>query len=115
MFASTPISDFWKELKTTIDFQTLILVINIFDIVFDVMILSLPIPIIMGLKMSTKRKVAVFVLISFGVFCTVIAVVRLVYSVQLNQDFGTPGFVVEHARKATGNSAKINIAIHKTY
>ena len=59
MFSASPISNYWNKLGlTTLDFWVWSLVQAALDISLDVVVLSLPIPVIKNLQISTKRKIS---------------------------------------------------------
>ncbi|KAF4628607.1 hypothetical protein G7Y89_g9542 [Cudoniella acicularis] len=69
------------------------------SIVLDIIVLCLPIPIILGLHMHAKRKVAVIGMFWLGAFCVVVAVLRLVFLKQATQQ------AIDSAKAGEGFSA----------
>ncbi|RYP09458.1 hypothetical protein DL764_001283 [Monosporascus ibericus] len=61
--------------------------------VLDIIVLCLPLPVIWGLNMQTKRKVTVVLIFWLGAFCAVAAIVR---TVLLNQSIREVLFSVNH-------------------
>lgn len=59
LFSTHPIEGFWEnpEQSYVIDFQLFLFVMATLDILLDVLTLLLPLPVIRGLHMSTKKKV----------------------------------------------------------
>ena len=56
LFQDHPISRNWGTVGTTVNFSILYIVENLTDIVLDLFILCMPIPVIRSLQISTRRK-----------------------------------------------------------
>ena len=56
LFQDNPISRNWSSKGTTVDYPVFYMVEVVMDIIFDICILCMPLPVIRSLHMSTKKK-----------------------------------------------------------
>ncbi|KUJ07234.1 uncharacterized protein LY89DRAFT_743236 [Mollisia scopiformis] len=85
LFAGDPISDSWTHLgHPRYNVAAMLVASSYTDIIIDIAVLALPIPLIKGLHLDTKRKLSVVGIFSLGLFCVVASSVRLHYFVQFS-------------------------------
>jgi hypothetical protein len=69
-------------LRNDITFYTLAAV----TILFDIIILLLPIPVLLDLQINTRRKMALLVVFTLGIFTTFCSIMRMVQIGQIAKD-----------------------------
>ncbi|KAF6237601.1 hypothetical protein HO173_004491 [Letharia columbiana] len=78
-----PLSDLWKPPSNgppvCIDFGTLVITTGVLNIVTDITILSLPIPLVWGLQVSKPRRWQLVTVFSLGGLVCVISIIRLFF------------------------------------
>ncbi|KAF2763512.1 hypothetical protein EJ05DRAFT_496331 [Pseudovirgaria hyperparasitica] len=85
IFSAWPISNFWSlGADYAFDHPRFLFINTILDTFFDVIVLSLPFPIIWGLQMSKSRKLQVTAIFSLGFFCVVSAGLRIYFGWRLS-------------------------------
>ncbi|KAF2176820.1 hypothetical protein K469DRAFT_678100 [Zopfia rhizophila CBS 207.26] len=86
LFCARGVSSFWTTpamldgTQLTINLSTVITAFAAIDIGLDVIILSLPLPMIKSMQMSTRKKFFVAGIFLLGAFCLVSTAVRLYYA-----------------------------------
>ncbi|CAF9904934.1 MAG: hypothetical protein GOMPHAMPRED_002991 [Gomphillus americanus] len=102
MFETTPdISKYWTDHGyTTINTPPLLITLNVTDLVLDLIILSLPLPVIRSLHISKKKRLAVLAIFGLGFFCVVSTCVRLYYFI-LVPPTKDPAYIVAFPEDAT--------------
>ncbi|MCJ1417612.1 hypothetical protein MMC32_003956 [Xylographa parallela] len=73
----------------------------VLDIVLDLAILSLPLPVIRSLQISTRRKVSVAAIFLLGIFCVISSAVRLYYARYLDVVADSLVFIMQNPEAAT--------------
>lgn len=77
-------SDFWTgpptQLSRVINYGAFLLSMNAIDLVLDVIVLLIPLPLIIDMTLSTRRKVQVLAVFALGGFCLIASGVRLYYA-----------------------------------
>ncbi|KAL8693457.1 MAG: hypothetical protein Q9218_001728 [Villophora microphyllina] len=81
------------------------------NVVSDFMILLLPIPVIVRLQMPSVKKVRPLVVFGVGLFACIAAVVRLVYSTQLEPDGDSRSYQLNIDKEGLWAFAEIAIGI----
>ncbi|MCJ1409838.1 hypothetical protein MMC19_003921 [Ptychographa xylographoides] len=85
MFAGDPVSDSWThEGVPRFNFAAMLISSVATDLVLDIAVLSLPLPVIKNLHLTTKRKISVACMFWLGIFCVISSAVRLYYVVQFS-------------------------------
>ncbi|EXJ89943.1 hypothetical protein A1O3_03010 [Capronia epimyces CBS 606.96] len=85
IFACSPISKFWDLTLTTgtcINRLALYKATAIFGIITDIMIIGIPIPMVVGLHISRKKKAGLLFMFTIGSATVVTSIVRLVILIQ---------------------------------
>ncbi|KAL2038434.1 hypothetical protein N7G274_008773 [Stereocaulon virgatum] len=106
IFAGDPVQSVWNPLvpKLRYNYAAFGLAVAGMSIVFDVIVLCFPLPVIKNLHMPTRRKVTVTGIFWLGAFCCVAASVRFYTLYQSergeaggkNYDAATKGFIWSH-------------------
>ncbi|KAF3764795.1 hypothetical protein M406DRAFT_331113 [Cryphonectria parasitica EP155] len=78
------------------------------NILSDLIVIVLPVPLIHGLQMPIKQKITVGVLMTLGSFCVVASIVRIVYVTAIQNDVDT---TYAEARVGVWSSVEVNIGI----
>ncbi|KAH8651145.1 hypothetical protein BX600DRAFT_441586 [Xylariales sp. PMI_506] len=93
-----PVSAIWIPSEpascTTLSLQERILMSSIGNVITDVIILALPIPVIWGLRLSKVQKWALVGLFSLGFFTCILSCVRIIFTIQ-PADFTYGGVTIE--------------------
>ncbi|KAL6706194.1 hypothetical protein ACN47E_005929 [Coniothyrium glycines] len=89
LFNCTPVSYIWENWDrehtgTCINFHVFAWVHAGVNIVLDLVIIAVPIPELMRLSLSTKKKVYIIMMFSIGAFTTIVSVIRLQSLVQFS-------------------------------
>ncbi|KAI2625764.1 hypothetical protein GGR54DRAFT_513330 [Hypoxylon sp. NC1633] len=82
LLAANPIQNAWNPLATTplrFNYNDFSLAFAGMSIVFDVIVLCFPIPVIRNLQMTWTRKIQVLAIFWLGIFCCVSSAVRFYY------------------------------------
>lgn len=79
-----PISGAWEGGNLKYDFNAFSLAVAGMSIMFDLMVLCFPLPMIRSLKMPTRRKVQIAGIFWLGGFCCIAASIRFYYLYQSN-------------------------------
>jgi len=87
LFQDNPISRNWGTIGTTIDYPLFYTVENCTDIVLDIAILCMPLPVIKSLHMDKKKKWLLGGIFSLGFFCVISSVIRLYYLVVFDEQY----------------------------
>jgi hypothetical protein len=88
IFQCIPIQYNWESWKggfgshTCVEVNTLVITAAAFAIAQDVIILSLPLPLLIGLHASWRKKSAIIFMFSLGIFVTLTSCIRLHYIIQ---------------------------------
>ncbi|KAI0478574.1 hypothetical protein GGR56DRAFT_630884 [Xylariaceae sp. FL0804] len=106
LFDARGVSSFWTTPPTLEGTEyvpglyppTLITAFACLDVVLDVCVLSMPIPIVFRLNLSMQRRVGIALIFLLGAFCLVCSVVRLYYTRAL-VDFNT--YTIQQKQNAT--------------
>ncbi|KAF7536557.1 hypothetical protein G7054_g4412 [Neopestalotiopsis clavispora] len=107
VFCARGVTSFWSTPAVLEGTQyvlyppTLITIFAVLDVGLDVLVLSLPIPAIMRLKLSRRRKAAVSGIFLLGAFCLVCSVIRLYYTRSLE---GFTDKSIEEKRRLSENN-----------
>ncbi|KAF2658330.1 hypothetical protein K491DRAFT_276662 [Lophiostoma macrostomum CBS 122681] len=85
IFQCVPISSLWTEYGpgyrvVCINFKTAIIAFGIINIITDWFILALPIPVVLGLRLDTRKKWSICSLFLIGFAVCVMSIVRLFYA-----------------------------------
>ncbi|ESZ89643.1 hypothetical protein SBOR_9974 [Sclerotinia borealis F-4128] len=91
IFQCQPVSDAWMTNTngSCISILTLYLASAPVNIITDLAILVLPIPVLTGMSLPQRQKVILVFTFSLGIFVTIVDVVRIYYLQQASNDFQT--------------------------
>ncbi|KAK0609296.1 hypothetical protein DIS24_g12343 [Lasiodiplodia hormozganensis] len=110
VFSCTPIRRFWNRpiAGTCVDFKALWFAHAAINIFSDVLIISLPMPVIKGLNIPTKQKLALMGIFALGAFGCVTSILRLksLYAVADSVDQS-----YDNVDAAVWSNVEINVAI----
>ncbi|KAF2705433.1 hypothetical protein K504DRAFT_460186 [Pleomassaria siparia CBS 279.74] len=85
IFSAWPISNWWTLGKNyTINYGAFITSFAAIDLLLDVIILSMPLPVIRNLHVTTRKKILIMGIFWMGFFCVVATAVRLYFGYQLS-------------------------------
>ncbi|KAL4963655.1 CFEM domain-containing protein [Aspergillus stella-maris] len=89
LFSCKPISYYWKQWDNEhsghcVDHNDLLLSHSIINIVLDVLVIILPMPVLVKLHMSLEKRVGMVLMFGVGLVVTVISILRLVETVGFN-------------------------------
>lgn len=81
IFQCTPVSFYWDKTQTgtCIDGESLYFITAIINVIYDVIIVSMPMPVIWKLQMPRSRKIGISGIILLGAIVILASIVRLVY------------------------------------
>lgn len=82
IFQCTPVERLWDKTKegTCVNFGVFALVTAALNVFTDLVILALPVPLILKLKMSQRKKVLLILTFALGSSACIVGIVRLFYS-----------------------------------
>lgn len=110
IFSCTPVDLFWNRTKTghCVDFKALWFTHAALNIFSDVLIISLPMPVIKNLNIPRKQKFALMAIFALGAFGCVTSILRLkaLYAVADSQDQS-----YDNVGAAVWSNVEINVAI----
>ncbi|EOD45288.1 Integral membrane protein [Neofusicoccum parvum] len=110
IFSCTPVDRFWQRSKpgTCVNFKALWFTHAALNIFSDVMIISLPMPVIRGLNVPKKQKFALMGIFALGAFGCVTSILRLrsLYAVADSTDTS-----YDNVDAAVWSNVEINVAI----
>ncbi|KAL3467197.1 hypothetical protein BJX64DRAFT_192222 [Aspergillus heterothallicus] len=89
LFSCTPISYYWKQWDMEheghcVDHNDLLLSHSIINIILDVLVIGLPMPVLVKLHMPLEKRVGMVLMFGVGLVVTVISILRLVETVGFN-------------------------------
>lgn len=81
IFQCTPVDSNWDMSVEAhcVDLNTALVVLSSINVLTDIIILVLPMPLIWRLKITTRRKMQLSCIFLLGVFVTIVSMVRVVY------------------------------------
>jgi len=95
LFSAKGVSSYWttqpqfENTEYNFNFTTFLTAMNSIDIVLDVLILCLPLPMVWDLQMTLGRKVVVSCLFLLGFFCVIASGMKLNYSIKIKNFYKT--------------------------
>lgn len=114
IFQCIPIQYNWQSWKgdfgshTCVEVNTLVITAAAFAIAQDVIILSLPLPLLIGLHASWRKKAAIIFMFSLGIFVTLTSCIRLHYIIQF---IATTNPTWDYTDTIIWTTMEINVAI----